>query len=63
MKISEVYPDYVFQRLAKYRVVAVDFTKGGFIELDLQNAGQIKRLVQQAKTEGQIVLFWQYEEE
>ena len=62
MKISEVYPEYVFQRLGKYRVIAVDFIKGEFIELETKTAGQIKRIVQQAQTAGQIIKFWQYEE-
>lgn len=41
MKISEVYPEYVFQRLGKYRVVAVDFNKGEFIELQTRTVGQV----------------------
>ena len=62
MKISEVYPEYVFQRLAIKRVVAVDFIKGEFIELETKTAGQIRRLVEQAKAEGQIIKFYQYDE-
>ena len=48
MKISEVYPEYVFQRLGKYRVVAVDFNKGEFIELLTRTVGQVQRLIEQA---------------
>ena len=47
MKISEVYPEYVFQRLGKYRVVAVDFNKGEFIELLTRTVGQVQRLIEQ----------------
>ena len=60
MKISEVYPDYVFQRLGKYRVVAVDFNKGEFIELQTRTVGQVLRLVEQAAQGG--VKFYQIEE-
>ena len=60
MKISEVYPEYVFQRLGKYRVVAVDFNKGEFIELQTRTVGQVQRLVEQAAQGG--VKFYQIEE-
>ena len=60
MKISEVYPEYVFQRLGKYRVVAVDFNKSEFIELVNRTAGQVQRLVEQAAQGG--VKFYQIEE-
>lgn len=60
MKISEVYPEYVFQRLGKYRVVAVDFNKGEFIELVNRTVGQVQRLVEQAAQGG--VKFYQIEE-
>ena len=60
MKISEVYPEYVFQRLGKYRVVAVDFMKGEFIDLQSRTVGQVLRLVEQAAQGG--VKFYQIEE-
>lgn len=60
MKISEVYPEYVFQRLGKYRVIAVDFNRGQFIELLNQTVGQVLRLVEQAAQGG--VKFYQIEE-
>ena len=60
MKISEVYPEYVFQRLGKYRVVAVDFMKGEFIDLQSRTVGQVLRLVEQASQGG--VKFYQIEE-
>lgn len=60
MKISEVYPDYVFQRLGKYRVVAVDFNKGEFIELQTRTVGQVQRLIEQAAAGG--IKFYQIEE-
>ena len=61
MKISEVYPEYVFQRLGKYRVVAVDFMKGEFIDLQSRTVGQVLRLVEQAAQGG--IKFYQIEEE
>lgn len=60
MKISEVYPEYVFQRLGKYRVVAVDFMKGEYIDLQSRTVGQVLRLVEQAAQGG--VKFYQIEE-
>lgn len=60
MKISEVYPDYVFQRLGKYRVVAVDFMKGEYIDLQNRTVGQVLRLVEQAAQGG--IKFYQIEE-
>lgn len=60
MKISEVYPEYVFQRLAKYKVVAVDFIKGEFIDLQSRTVGQVQRLVEQAANGG--IKFYQIEE-
>lgn len=60
MKISEVYPEYVFQRLGKYRVVAVDFMKGEYIDLQNRTVGQVLRLVEQAAQGG--VKFYQIEE-
>lgn len=45
MKISEVYPDYVFQRIAKYKVVAVDFNMGAYIDLSMQTVAQVQRLL------------------
>jgi len=61
MKISEVYPEYVFQRLGKYRVVAVDFNKGEFIELQTRTVGQVLRLVEQAASG--TIKFYQIEGE
>lgn len=58
MKISEVYPEYVFQRLQKYRVVAVDFNTGEFLELASKTVGFVQKLI--AK---QYVKFYQIEEE
>ena len=62
MKISEVYPEYVFQRLATKRVICVDFNKGEFIELETKTAGQIRRYVELATTAGQLIKFYQYDE-
>ena len=60
MKISEVYPEYVVQRLGKYRVVAVDFMKGEYIDLQSRTVGQVLRLVEQASQGG--IKFYQIEE-
>lgn len=56
MKISEVYPEYVFQRIAKYKVVAVDFNIGAYIDLSMQTVAQVQRLVEKAN-----VKFYQIE--
>lgn len=61
MKITEVYPEYVFQRLGKYRVIAIDFNKGLFIELVSQTVGQVQRLVEAAASG--TIKFYQIEEE
>lgn len=62
MKISEVYPEYVFQRLAIKRVICIDFIKGEFIELETKTAGQIRRYVEQSRSAGQLIKFYQYDE-
>lgn len=56
MKITEVYPEYVFQRIAKYKVVAVDFSIGAYIDLSMQTVAQVQRLVEKAN-----VKFYQIE--
>ena len=56
MKITEVYPEYVFQRIAKYKVVAVDFNIGAYIDLSMQTVAQVQRLI-----EKQNVKFYQIE--
>ena len=58
MKISEVYPEYVFQRLAKYRVIAVDFNKGEFVELATKTVAQVQRYITTAN-----IKFFQIEDE
>lgn len=45
MKISEVYPDYVFQRLQKFIVVAVDFNIGQYIDLRLKTVEAVQKLI------------------
>ena len=56
MKITEVYPEYVFQRIAKYKVVAVDFNIGAYIDLSMQTVAQVQRMVEKAN-----VKFYQIE--
>lgn len=58
MKISDVYPEYVFTRLQKYRVVAVDFNTGEFLELASKTVGFVQRLISKPN-----VKFYQIEEE
>ena len=62
MKISEVYPEYVLQRLQKYRVDAVDFKKKTYVDLTGQTVGQVQRLIARAETDKDIK-FYQLEEE
>ena len=56
MKITEVYPEYVFQRLAKFKVVAVDFNIGAYIDLSTQTVAAVQRLITKAN-----VKFYQIE--
>ena len=58
MKITEVYPDYVFQRLGKFRVVAIDYNTSEFLELTSKTVGFIRQLL--TKPGGK---FYQIEEE
>lgn len=59
MKISEVYPEYVFQRLGKgLKVVAIDFNKGLYIDLGIKTVMEVQKLLTVAN-----VKFFQLEEE
>ena len=58
MKISEVYPEYVFQRLGKYRVIAIDYNTSEFLELSAKTVGFVQRLISKPN-----VKFYQIEEE
>lgn len=59
MKISEVYPEYVFQRLGKgLRVDAVDYNKPQYIQLGSQTVAQVQRLIEMPN-----VKFFQLEED
>lgn len=61
-KISEVYPDYVFQRLgAGYDVDAVDYTRQTYVDLAGQTVGAVQNLVVRAGRDKDIK-FWQIEE-
>lgn len=63
MKISEVYPEYVFQRLgAGYTVDCVDYTKKTYIQLAGQTVQAVQTLVVQAKA-GAALKFFQIETE
>lgn len=62
-KISEVYPEYVFQRLgAGYNVDAVDYKKQTYIDLSGQTVGAVQMLIARANRD-KDVKFWQIEEE
>lgn len=61
MKISEVYPDYVFTRLQVYKVHAVDFKRMAYIDLDGQTVIAIKQLIARAQA-GEGIKFYQIEE-
>ena len=62
IKISQVYPEYVFQRLGKgLDVDAVDFKKKTYIDLDGQLVGAVQNLVVRA-TNDQDVQFFQIEQ-
>ncbi len=63
MKISEVYPEYVFQRLgAGYNVDAVDYKKQSYIDLSGQTVGAVQNLITRAAKDKDIK-FWQIEAE
>ena len=63
MKISEVYPEYVFQRLGKgMKVIAVDFKKGSYIDLSGQFVSVVQHLILRADAD-KDVKFFQLEEE
>ena len=61
-KISEVYPDYVFQRLgAGYTVDATDYKRKDYIDLKGQTVGALQQLIIRANRDKDIK-FWQIEE-
>lgn len=63
IKISTVYPDYVFQRLGAGKDVdAVDFKKKSYIDLEGQLVGAVQQLVVRA-TNDKDVQFFQIEQE
>lgn len=63
MKISAVYPEYVFQRLGAGKDVdAVDFKKKTYIDLDGQIVNAVQYLVDRA-TKDKDVQFFQIEDE
>lgn len=58
MKISEVYPEYVFQRLGKgLKVIAVDFKKGSYIDLSGQLVSVVQHLILRADADKDIKFF------
>ena len=64
MKISEVYPEYVFQRLgAGKKVDAVDFKKGSYVDLSGQLVSVVQHLILRASSDKDIKFFQLEEEE
>ena len=46
MKITRVYNEYVFQRLGQdFKVIAIDFKKGLFTDLNSQTVGAIQMML------------------
>ena len=64
MKISTVYPEYVFQRLGAGKDVdAVDFARNVYVDLDGQTVNYVQQLVSRATASGEIQFFQKdYEE-
>lgn len=63
IKISTVYPEYVFSRLGAGKDVdAVDFKKKAYVDLDGQLVGAVQALVVRANND-KDVQFFQIEEE
>lgn len=63
MKISVVYPEYVFQRLGAGKDVdAVDFKRKSYVDLDGLTVNSIHQLVVRA-TNDKDVQFYQFDEE
>lgn len=58
MKISTVYPEYVFQRIgAGKNVDAVDFKKKAYIDLEGQTVQQVQFLIGRADTDKDVRFF------
>lgn len=64
MKISTVYPEYVFQRLGAGKDVdAVDFARNVYVDLDGQAVNYVQQLISRATASGEIQFFQKdYEE-
>ena len=64
MKISVVYPEYVFQRLGAGKDVdAVDFARNVYVDLDGQTVNYVQQLISRATASGEIQFFQKdYEE-
>ena len=62
MKISEVYPEYVFQRIGAGKdVIAVDFERRTFLEIGKMTIAAVHALILRAANGG--VHFYQIEVE
>ena len=64
MKISTVYPEYVFSRLGAGKDVdAVDFARNVYVDLDGQTVNYVQQLISRATASGEIQFFQKdYEE-
>lgn len=63
MKISKVYPEYVFQRLGSGKDVdAVDFARKVYVDLDGQTINYVQQLITRSAATGEVE-FYQIEYE
>lgn len=61
-KISEVYPEYVFQRIGAGKDVdGVDFKRKTYVDLDGLTVGALQQLIVRAKNTGEVK-FYQFDE-
>ena len=58
MKVSEVAPEYVYNRINAGSIVdAVDYKKKEYLELKGRTIGELNFLLQRAKTEKDVKFF------
>ena len=58
MKISKVYPEYVFQRLGAGKDVdAVDFARKVYVDLDGQTVNYVQQLITRSAATGEVEFY------
>lgn len=58
MKVTTVYPEYVFQRLGAGKDVdAVDFKKKTYVDLDGMTVGALQQLIVRAAADKDVQFF------